>query len=106
MLGGRTFSVVGASALRISASDATSARLGLLWTIIDEAGAAQPTGGGVGIFEVARRIGKRAESQAAFCVKAPHGAQDGPQPRFCTATQPKITDCCEVIPTPSIEITP
>jgi len=44
----RTFSVVGASALRISAFDAASARLGLLWTIIDEAGAAQPTGGGVG----------------------------------------------------------
>jgi len=31
----RTFSVVGASALRISALDAAAARLGLLWTIVD-----------------------------------------------------------------------
>ena len=53
MLGGNAFSVVGASALRISASDAAAVRLGLLWTIIDETGAAQPTSSGVGGQEAA-----------------------------------------------------
>ena len=44
----RQFPVRGASALRISAADAAPARLGLLWTIIDDHGAALLPGSGVG----------------------------------------------------------
>jgi len=40
--------VRGAAVLRISAADAAPARLGLLWTIIDDHGAALLPGSGVG----------------------------------------------------------
>ena len=68
-LGAKRPKSIGASALRISALDAASARLGLLWTIIDETGAALPTDSGVGGQKAALNLNAHIMYFIKFAVK-------------------------------------